>query len=136
MNCRNYNSCLHSNHENDVILQNGITLHWFALILRIILIFSLGQNHSIDHIAVLADNNYKLDIQIAFSNPDAKCNALHVYSKCNVIKHSNIFHMLWSKVNILKAIALSLNSKCTACLWPPSIHYMNACLCTLSLFRN
>ena len=32
-------------HDDDIILQNDVTLHWFALILRILLIFPLSQNH-------------------------------------------------------------------------------------------
>ena len=39
-----------------------IDLHWYALILRIIIIFPLSQIHWIDHIAVLADSNNKRGI--------------------------------------------------------------------------
>ena len=41
----------------DVFIVILIDPHWYALILRIIIIFPLSQIHWIDHIAVLADSN-------------------------------------------------------------------------------
>ena len=61
-----------------IILQNDVTLHWFALILRIILISHLVKTTGTDHITVLADSNNVLDIDIcllqnklidSFNNP-------------------------------------------------------------------
>ena len=63
---------LYANHANQCTLYHVMTL-WryvmmscchFSLILRIILIFPLGQNHSIDHIAVLADSKNPIPVSV------------------------------------------------------------------------
>ena len=44
--------------EINVFIVILIDLHWYTLILQIIIIFPLSQIHWIAHIAVLADSNY------------------------------------------------------------------------------
>ena len=48
----------------NVLIVILIDLHWYALILWIIIIFPLSQIHWIDHIAVIADSNYNVTVML------------------------------------------------------------------------